>query len=132
METLKLEELEIYQLALEVGEDVWALVSRWGYFPRSTIGKQFVDSADSISANIAEGYGRFFYKDRKNFCYYSRGSLMETKNWAIKAAIRSLISDPEHDELLNKLKILHHKLNVYIKKLKSHMADTPRIEYPNS
>jgi len=34
-----------------------------------------------------------FYMDRKQFCYYSRGSLMETKAWATKALNRKLISE---------------------------------------
>jgi len=116
---MKLEDLEIYQLALEIGEYVWNIVDRWEYFPKRTIGAQFVDAADSVSSNIAEGYGRYFYKDRKQFCYYSRGSLMETKNWAIKSATRSLITQTEYDTLISKLQNLHFKLNSYIKKLKS-------------
>ena len=85
----------MYQLALEIGEEVWRMVDKWEVFPKNTLGKQFVDAADSISANIAEGYGRYFYKDRKNFCYYSRGSLMETKNWALKSINRHLIQQTE-------------------------------------
>ena len=79
-----LEDLEIYKLALEVGEYVWNIAYKWEYFPKKTIGAQFVEAADSIAANISEGYGRYFYKDRKQFCYYSRGSLMETKTWGQK------------------------------------------------
>lgn len=70
MDPLKLEDIEIYQLALEIGEEVWNMVQKWEYFSKNTVGKQFVEAADSISANIAEGYGRYFYRDRKNFCYY--------------------------------------------------------------
>ena len=117
-EVILLEEMEIYQLALEVGEFVWTIVEKWEYFPKKTIGAQFVDAADSISANIAEGYGRYFFKDRKQFCYYSRGSLMESKNWAIKSLKRNLITQAEYDLLIEKLKLLHHKLNIYIKNLK--------------
>ena len=103
MDILKVEDLEIYQLALDIGEDVWNIVDRWEYFQKSTIGKQFVEAADSISVNIAEGYGRYFYKDRKAFCYYSRGSLMETKNWALKSLKRNLLHQDEYDMLLAKL-----------------------------
>lgn len=113
-----MEDLEIYRLALDIGESVWVNVAAWEYFEKKTLGCQFAEAADSISANIAEGYGRYYYKDRKVFCYYSRGSLMETKNWATKAVSSGLITQSEHDELLEKLKILHHKLNIYIKKLK--------------
>lgn len=132
METLKLEDLDIYQLALQIGDDVWNAVDKWDYFPKSTIGKQFVDAADSISANIAEGYGRYFYKDRKNFCYYSRGSLMETKNWALKAFTRRLITSDDFDAIVNKLKLLHHKLNIYIKKLKQNLLNKNLPDNPIS
>jgi four helix bundle protein len=118
MVNIRLEDLEIYQLALEIGELVWVVVEKWENFPKNTVGNQLVRSADSISANISEGYGRYFYKDRKQFCYYSRGSLLETKNWAVKSLNRSLISQEQHDELILKLANLHHKLNIYIKKLK--------------
>ena len=113
-----LEDLEIYRLSLEIGENVWNIVIKWEYFPQKTIGSQFVEAADSISANIAEGYGRYFYKDRKQFCYFSRGSLMETKNWLTKSLNRGLIAQEEFDILIEKLKVLHFKLNNYIKKLK--------------
>ena len=70
---LKLEELEVYKVAMEIGEAVWNVVVKWDYFQKKTLGAQLVDAADSIALNIAEGYGRFHYKDNKNFCYYSRG-----------------------------------------------------------
>ncbi|HEV7330392.1 MAG TPA: four helix bundle protein [Flavisolibacter sp.] len=123
MDPLKLEDLEIYQLAQEIGEHVWTIVDTWDYFQKRTVGAQFVEAADSISANIAEGYGRYFYKDRKIFCYYSRGSIMETKNWAFKSLKRLLISQADYDELLGKLQVLHQKLNIYIKKLKSNTSN---------
>lgn len=119
MNTLKLEDLEIYQLANEIGEYVWNLVSGWEHFAKRTSGEQFVDAADSISANIAEGYGRYHFKERKTLCYYSRGSLMETKAWAFKCSKRLLIAETEYTMLIDKLQLLHYKLNGYIKKLKA-------------
>lgn len=70
-----LEKLEVYQLAELFSDKIWDLVSEWDYFKKDTIGKQIVRSADSISANIAEGYGRYYYKDSKLFYFYSRGSI---------------------------------------------------------
>lgn len=116
-EVILLEDLDIYQPALEIGEYVWNIVLRWDYFAKKTTGSQFVEAADSIAANISEGYGRYFYKDRKQFCYYSRGSLMETKTWCAKAHNRQLITNEESD-LNQKLKTLHYRLNTYIKTLK--------------
>ena len=115
---LRLEDLEIYLLSLEIGEKVWHLVEQWEYLHKRHPGNQFTRAADSIAANIAEGYGRFFFKEKKVFCYYARGSLMETKSWLYKACKRNLITHQEYAELLEKLKTLHYKLNIYIKKLK--------------
>lgn len=115
---LPLEDLEIYQLALEIGECVWNVVIKWELFSKKTVGDQFVKAADSIASNLAEGYGRYFYKDRKQFCYYSRGSLLETKTWAKKAFNRKLISKEDFAVLIEKLSVLHFKINTYIKTLK--------------
>lgn len=111
---IKLEETEIYQLAMRLGEETWALVVQWPDFPRRKLGLQFTSSADSVAANFAEGYGRFFYKDRRTFCYYSRGSLLETKVWLTKAQNRGLVHVEKFNELCDLIALLHHKLNAYI------------------
>jgi four helix bundle protein len=112
---LLLEDLEVYQLAMEIGEEIWVMVDTWSAFAKDTIGKQLVRSADSIGANIAEGYGRYFYKENRQFCFYSRGSLMETKTWLQKAYHRKLIDEEVYVKDLDKLRLLHKKLNGYIK-----------------
>jgi four helix bundle protein len=74
---MKLEELQVYQLSMEMGERVWSIVIKWDYFAKDTIGKQLIKAIDSVAANLSEGYGRYHYKEKKNFSYYSRGSLFE-------------------------------------------------------
>ncbi len=49
-------------------------------------------SSKSVGANIAEGYGRFYYKDRVRFCYNARGSLTETESHLINAKDLGYIS----------------------------------------
>ncbi|MEA3476019.1 MAG: four helix bundle protein [Candidatus Cloacimonadota bacterium] len=112
-----LEDLKIYQIAMEIGEEVWEVVSKWDYFKKSTIGNQWIRAADSIASNISEGYGRYSFKENKLFCYYARGSLFETKTWLIKSHNRSLISTNFFKTMENKLKILEIKLNNYIKSI---------------
>lgn len=116
---LRLEDLEIYQVAMKVGKDVWNVVLTWDYFQKDTLGKQIVRSADSIAANISEGYGRFTYKENRQFCIYARGSLMETKTWISKAYERKLITEIQYNNIIEDLKILHLKLNAYIKSIKN-------------
>ncbi|MDB4447737.1 four helix bundle protein [Roseivirga sp.] len=112
---MKLEELNVYNQANVIADEVWQIVESWDYFKKDTLGKQLVRSADSISANIAEGYGRYFFKENRNFCYYSRGSLLETKNWIGKAYRRQIIDQENHDNLVKELDQLHKSLNGYIK-----------------
>ena len=116
---VKLENLEVYKLAMEVGEKIWVMVLTWDYFCKDTLGKQMVRSADSISSNISEGYGRFSYKENKQFCYYSRGSLMETKTWITKAMNRKLIAEEDFQTLFTNLELIHKKYNGYIKSIGS-------------
>jgi four helix bundle protein len=42
-------------------------------------------AASSISANIAEGFGRFHFADKIKFYYQSRGSLNEVQNFLLLA-----------------------------------------------
>jgi len=88
----RLEDLEVYTLAEQFGDEIWFIVIEWEYFAKDTLGKQMARSADSISANIAEGFGRYHYKENKNFCYFSRGSVIETKGWLKKSKTRNLIT----------------------------------------
>lgn len=58
--TFILEELEVYCLSEKLSNEVWKIVCEWDPFAKFGLGKQLTNSVDSISANIAEGYGRFF------------------------------------------------------------------------
>jgi len=53
------EDLEVYQLAEELGDQVWDIVIVWPTFAKNSLGYQLVKAADSIGANLAEGFGRF-------------------------------------------------------------------------
>jgi four helix bundle protein len=111
----RLEDLEIYTLSETFADEIWFIVTTWDHFTRDTVGKQLTKLADSISANIAEGFGRFHYKENKNFCYFSRGSLIETKSWIKESNTRNLITENQYQVLLSKLEVIHIKLNAYIK-----------------
>ena len=110
-----IEDLEVHNRAFALSDNIWTEVNKWkDFFAKDTIGKQLVRAADSIDANIAEGYGRFHFKENKNFCYYSRGSLLETKGFVKKCKNRGLMSSTKSDELLSELDQMHKMLNAYI------------------
>jgi len=110
-----LEKLEVYNLAEAFSDEIWNIADGWKMFLKDTIGKQIVRSADSISANIAEGYGRYYYKESKQFYFYSRGSIQETKSWLGKCKRRKIAGDTISEELLQRAETILVKLNAYIK-----------------
>lgn len=114
---MNLEELDVYRMSMEIGERVWSIVSNWDYFSRDTVGKQMVKAADSMAANLSEGFGRFYYKENKQFGYYSRGSLYETKTWLKKAHNRRLVDDDAYESLRRSLESLAVRLNNYLRSI---------------
>jgi len=121
-----LEKLEVYNLSESFSDEVWELVVEWNNFLKDTIGKQIISSADSISSNIAEGYGRYFYKESKQFYFYSRGSIQETKSWLGKCKRRKIIKESKCDELLQRADIILIKLNAYIKFISKSIKHNPK------
>ena len=111
---MKLEELTVYNMSMGLADDVWKIVLNWDWFSKDTIGKQLIRSVVSVAANLGEGFGRYHYKDTKNFSYYSRGSLYETKTWISKAYNRKLITDEEFKHFSDSIDKIGIKLNNYI------------------
>ena len=112
---LKLNDLNVYKIAFNLSNYIWDIVIKWNFFARDTVGKQFVKSADSISANIAEGFGRYSKKDKVKFYRYSHGSLKEAFDWNEKSKVRQLLSEEEYNQILGELQKLPKELNQLIK-----------------
>ena len=108
-------ELDVYHLAEELSDKIWNDYDNWPEKAQRTIGCQIIRSADSIAANIAEGYGRFTPADRKLFYRYARGSFEETKAWLRKAIRRKLIFHSEVDHYKHIIDELGPKLNAFIR-----------------
>ena len=80
--------------------------------------QQLRRSSLSISANIAEGYGRFYYQDNVRFCYNARGSLEETLSHLVFAIEVGYIPEALYKELENEGEEIDKMLNGYISCLK--------------
>lgn len=79
MSTNSLERLDVWRKAHEYALRIHQVVipqlpaeEKWG------LAQQLRRSTQSIPANIAEGYGRYYYQDNIRFCYIARGSLTES------------------------------------------------------
>ncbi len=107
--------MEVYNLAESFSDKIWDIVIGCKIFEKDTIGKQMVRASDSISANIAEGYGRYFYKESKQFYFFTRESIQETKAWLSKCKRRGIIPIEDCDALISSAEKILIKLNAFIK-----------------
>ncbi|MEZ4953379.1 MAG: four helix bundle protein [Saprospiraceae bacterium] len=95
---LTIDKIDAYVASFNLSNKVWHTVLKWENFEQRTVGQQLARACDSISANIAEGFGRYHKKDKINFYKYSYGSMEETKDWLRKATVRKLITEDEKTE----------------------------------
>ena len=112
---LQLNDIGAYKISFNLSNYVWDIVVGWDYFSKDTVGKQWARAMDSISANIAEGFGRYTKKDKINFYRYSFGSLKESLDWTQKAKIRKLITDEQYSYVMKELDKMPRELNYLIK-----------------
>ncbi|RLD42476.1 MAG: four helix bundle protein [Bacteroidetes bacterium] len=112
---LKFDAIDAYRTAFNLSNYVWDLVIKWDNFAKFTVGKQLVESTDSISANIAEGFGRYHKKDKIKFYRYSNGSLLESFDWIKKSKYRGLVTPEEFEIILQAHEKLPLELNQLIK-----------------
>ena len=89
-------------------------MSNWDSFSKWTLGKQYIEAVDSISANIAEGWGRYYKKEKIKFYRYSFGSLEESKCWTLKANRRNLFTKEEASYIDMELEKLPKLINQLI------------------
>jgi four helix bundle protein len=111
----EIHELDVYRLAEDLSDLVWNAYDKWEPKVQHTIGCQIIRAADSIAANIAEGYGRYTPAGRRKFYLYARGSFEETKAWLRKAIRRKVIGTDEVRQYKAFVDELGPRLNAFIK-----------------
>ncbi len=127
---LRMEELRVLQVAETLADSVWDTVKGWPSFDRDTVGKQLVRATDSIGANIAEAFGRFYFGEKLRFLYYARGSLFETKYWLNRARQRGLVSETQFATLGSDIGSLVRQLNAFANVIRRqrHRSQAQRTE----
>lgn len=118
-----LENLEIYQLAERLEIYIFKITNT---FPRSAFReiKQLRNSSSAVSDNIAEGYGRYTFKDKIHKMHIVRGEAEETKRGIIRAYKKGFLSKKNSDFISEKYTELIKRINGYIKFLRKKHEET--------
>ena len=85
---------------------------------RFDLHSQILRAARSATANVAEGYGRYHYKDNVRFLIHARGSLTELLDHGIEAMACAYIDQDELEHLRTKIATCTRLINGYIKYLR--------------
>jgi four helix bundle protein len=116
---LKLENLEVYKLARQLGRIAWEIYLAMDWQTKKIMGDQFIEAVDSVGANIAEGFGRFHFLDKNKFYFNARGSLLEAKHWLELLREREKVDENMFLKFLNCCDDLHPALNGLIDSVKT-------------
>ena len=114
-----LERLEVWRKAKEFALAVYReVLPQFPVEEKWALNQQIRRSVQSIPANIAEGYGRYYHQDNVRFCYIARGSLEETLSHLVLAHKLNYISTNTYELLVKNGEDLVRLINGYIAYLK--------------
>ena len=102
-------ELEVWQLAMSLAEDVYGILKDLPNEERFALSNQLRRAVISVPSNIAEGFGRDSTKDFLHFIAMARGSLYEVMT-QMELAVR-LDYVPEQEGFLEKAERVGMMLN---------------------
>lgn len=121
--------LTCWKSAHELKKKVSELIKSFPESERYRLSDQIIRSSRSVTANIAEGYGRFHFKDQIRFCIHARGSLVELYDHLITAKDESYISSEQLKKFNLDINDSILLLNGYVKYLKKRLADSQNQHY---
>jgi four helix bundle protein len=89
------EELEVWKECRKLRFEISGLVKTFPVEEKYRLVDQLLRATRSITANIAEGHGRFHYQENIQFCRQARGSLSETLDHLICAQDEGFLNDDQ-------------------------------------
>jgi four helix bundle protein len=114
-------DLKCWQAARDLRIYVFELVKNFPSDEKYRLCDQMIRSSRSVTSQIAEGYGRFHFKEYMQYCRQSRGSLEELKDHSIAALDSQLINQETYNEIISMHETTLKLLNGYIKYLSSQL-----------
>jgi four helix bundle protein len=112
-------DLETWQFARMLRKELFRIVQSFPQEERYSLVSQIKRAAISVTANLAEGYGRFSYQENIQFCRQSRGSLYELRDHLTTALDAEYISSEKYRELDAKAISAIRLVNGYIRATKN-------------
>lgn len=110
----RFEELKVWQLSRKFRQAIYTLSKKFPKEELYALTSQIRRAAYSITANIAEGHGRYHYQENIQACRISRGSLNEVFDHLYTAMDNGYITQQTFEKLYSQGRDLERVLNGYI------------------
>ena len=110
----RFEDLKAWQLAREFRKAVYKISKSFPKSEQYALAPQIRRAAISITANIAEGHGRYHFQENTQFCRISRGSINEVLDHLYAALDEKYINQQTFDKLYEQGREVEKVLNGYI------------------
>lgn len=122
METIKnFYDLEAWQKSHQLVLEVYKITKEFPKEELFGIISQLKRAASSISANIAEGFERYHYKDKVRFYYQARGSVAEVQNFLMLAKDLNYIDPKQCYNLIEKANKIRCLINGLIRSIEKNI-----------
>lgn len=120
------ENLEAWKICRNLRRDLAEIAHKFPSAEKFRLSDQIIRASRSVTANIAEGYGRFYYQENILFCRQARGSLYELIDHLGVAVDEGYLSESSYGDLYNKIQRATSVLNGYIRFLKNEQISKRR------
>jgi four helix bundle protein len=117
------EQLDLWKEGRKFRNKISELTQKFPRDEKYILRSQILRSARSVTSNIAEGYGRFHFKENIQFCRTARGSLMETLEHLYVALDENYIQPESFNNLKKDYDRLLRLLNGYISYLNDRLKN---------
>jgi len=111
------EDLDVWKVGGQIRRELYVLTTGFPKQEQYCLGQQVRTAAISLTANIAEGYGRFHYKEKIQFCRIARGSAYELLDHLIACKDEEYLSEKQYKDLQVQLRRFVQLINGYIRSI---------------
>lgn len=118
---LRFEDMPVWQDSLDLAVLIYKITKSFPIEERFALTNQLHRASSSVSANIAEGFGRQTLKDRAHFYHIALGSLLETKNFIYLAQKLEYMKTDDADDIISKIDSVHKQITAILGYFKKHV-----------
>lgn len=115
----RFEDMTVWQESQELAVLIYSITKKFPKEELYSITSQLRRAASSVSANIAEGFGRDSNKDKAHFYHIARGSLLETKNFIYLSAKLGYMSQEDVTRCIDSADSINNQITAILKYFKN-------------